>query len=49
MTSLTIGILKKIIENIPEDYTVEHDNKQTISPIISNVEIDIHNKKIILK
>ncbi|MBR5503956.1 MAG: hypothetical protein IKV87_05905 [Methanobrevibacter sp.] len=41
MAILTIEVLKKIIENIPDDYTVEYDNKKTISPIEDKIEIDI--------
>lgn len=33
MAILTVEILKKLIENIPDNYTVEYDNKKTISPI----------------
>lgn len=33
MAILTVGILKNLIENIPDEYTVEYNNKTTISPI----------------
>ena len=32
MTILTIGVLKKIIENIPEDFTIEYSKEETIAP-----------------
>ena len=49
MTILTIGILKKLIENIPEDYTVEYGGESTIVPIDDKVEIDISGKRLIFK
>ena len=49
MAILTIEVLKKIIENIPKDYVVEFDNKKTTFPIDDKVEIDISNKRLILK
>ena len=49
MTTLTIDVLKKIIENMPEDYTVEYDKEVTIAPISDKVEIDISNKRLIFK
>ena len=49
MAILTIKILKKIIENIPEGYTFEYDDEKTISPIEDKVEIDINGEKLILK
>lgn len=49
MTALTIDVLKKLIENIPDDFTVEYDNKTTVSPINDKVEIDIGGKRLIFK
>lgn len=49
MAILTIEVLKKIIENIPEDYTVEYDKEVTIAPIDDTVEIDITGKRLIFK
>ena len=49
MTTLTTEVLKKIIENVPEDYTVEYDKETTIAPITDKVEIDISGKRIIFK
>lgn len=49
MTILTVEVLKKLIENLPDDFTVEYDKKTTISPIIDWVEIDIAEKRFILK
>lgn len=49
MAILTIEILKKLIDNMPNDFTVEYDNKTTISPIDDKVEIDISGKRLIFK
>lgn len=49
MTILTIEVLKKLIENIPNDYTVEYDKETTIAPIEDKVEIDIGGKRLIFK
>ena len=49
MTILTIEVLKKLIENIPNDYTVEYDKETTIAPIEDKVEIDIGGKRPIFK
>ena len=46
---MTIGVLKKIIENIPEDFTVECDNKTTIVPLEDKIEIDVSNRRLIFK
>lgn len=44
-----MGVLKKLIENIPEEYNIEYDNKTTIAPVIDRVEIDVGDKRIIFK
>ena len=49
MAILTVEILKKLIENIPGNYTVEYSTEKTISPIGDKVEIDISGEKLILK
>jgi len=49
MTALTIEVLKKIIEHIPEDYTVEFDNGKNKYSIDDKVEIDVSMEKLILK
>lgn len=49
MAILTIEVLKNLIENIPDDYTVEYDKEVTIAPINDRVEIDVSGKRIILK
>ena len=49
MAILTIEVLKKIIENIPEDYTVEYDKEVTIAPIDDRVEVDVSGKRLIFK
>ena len=49
MSTLNIGTLKKLIETLPEDYTVEHKEKDIISPLSDVVEIDVGNQRLILK
>ena len=49
MAILTIDVLKKIIENVPEDYDVEFYNGTTNVPISDKVEIDVSGKKILFK
>lgn len=49
MTVLTIGTLKKIIEKVPESYSVEYDQEVTIVPIKDKIEIDISRERIIFK
>lgn len=49
MAILTIEVLKKLIENIPDDYTVEYDKETTIAPITDKVEIDVSGKRLIFK
>lgn len=48
MAVLTIETLKKLIDNIPDDFTVEYDNKTIIVPIYDTVMIDMSRKKLIL-
>lgn len=49
MAILTIEVLKKLIENIPDDYNVEYDKETTIAPITDKVEIDVSGKRLIFK
>ena len=49
MAILTIDVLKNLIENIPDDYTVEYNKEVTIAPIDDTVEIDISGKSLIFK
>ena len=49
MTALTIEILKKIIEHIPDNYTVEFDDGNESSSIDDKIEIDVSLEKLILK
>ena len=49
MAILTIDVLKKLIENMPDDYTVEYDKEMTIAPITDSVTIDVSGERIILK
>lgn len=46
---LKIEVLKKIIENIPEDYDVEFHNGTTNVPLSDTVEIDVSGKRILFK
>lgn len=48
MAILKIEVLKKIIENIPDDYDVEFYNGTTV-PISDKVEIDVSGKRILFK
>lgn len=49
MTALSIEVLKKIVDNVPEDYTVEFNNGKTVYCADDKVEIDVSLKKLILK
>lgn len=49
MTPITIDVLKRIIEHVPDDFKVEFDDGKTISSIDDKVEIDIGLKKVVLK
>lgn len=49
MSELTIEVLKKIIEHIPPNYTVEFSNGNDTVKISDKVEIDVGSEKLILK
>ena len=49
MAILNIEVLKKIIENVPEDFDVEFYNGTTNVPLSDKVEIDVSGKQIIFK
>ena len=49
MEIITIGVLKKVIEKLPDDFTVAYENKTTTTPISDKVEIDVSGQKLILK
>ena len=49
MAILKIQVLKKIIENIPDDYDVEFYNGTTNVPLSDTVEIDVSGDKIMFK
>lgn len=51
MAELTIGVLKQIIENVPDEYTVGYipHGKRTIEPLLDIVEVNISEKKLIFK
>ena len=46
---MNILTLKKIIANIPDDYTIEYDKRETVTPVNDRFEIDLEGKKLILK
>lgn len=49
MATLTIGVLKKIIENIPEDYEVSFNNGKSSPQVSDRIEVDITLKRLILQ
>lgn len=49
MTAITIEVLKRIIEHIPENFSVEFDNGKNTCAIDDKVEIDVSLQKLILK
>ena len=49
MTVLELGELKKLIENLPDEYTIAFKNEKTTKPISSIVEIDTSKKEVIFK
>ena len=49
MSILTIGLLKQIIDNLPDDYEIEYQNDNTIVLLEDRVEIDITAKTLTLK
>ena len=49
MAILNVEVLKKKIENVPEEYDIEYYNGTTNVPISDKVEIDVRGKKILFK
>ena len=49
MTAMTIEVLRKIIEHIPDEYTVEFSNGKSSTPIDDRIEVDVSLEKLILK
>ena len=49
MAILKIEVLKKIIENIPDNYDVEFHNGNTNVPLSDTVEIDVSGERILFK
>ena len=47
MNKLDILVLKKIIEKIPEDFTIEIDTGKTTHKLSDQIQIDISGKKLI--
>ncbi len=45
MSELTIDVLKKIVDKVPGDYTVEFEDEK----ISDNFEINVSSQKIIFK
>ena len=46
MAILNIEVLKKIIENVPEDFDVEFYNGTTNVTLSDKVEIDVSGKRM---
>ena len=46
---LTSDVLKKVIMAIPDDFTVEYDNKKTIVPVEDKIIIDVSGKRVIFQ
>ena len=49
MTAITIEVLKKIIEHIPDDYEVQFNDGKNKYSIDDKIEIDVSLEKLILK
>lgn len=49
MERLKIESLKKIIENIPDDYEIEFNDRKGNHIISDKIEIDISGKKLIFR
>ena len=46
---LTIGVLKKIIKNIPDDFTIDFSDDTCSIPIDDKIIIDASGKHVILQ
>lgn len=49
MTELTIEVLKKIIEHIPDNYKIYFDDGKNNSIISDKFEIDVGLERLVLK
>ncbi|WP_296874583.1 hypothetical protein [uncultured Methanobrevibacter sp.] len=49
MVALTIEVLKKIIENIPEDYEIMCDSGKDVFKLSDKIMVDITEKTLIFK
>ena len=49
MTALTIGVLKKIIENIPDDFTIHFSDDTASIPIDDKIIIDASGKHVVFQ
>ena len=49
MAIITVGVLKRVIQNISDEYEIEFSNKTTVVPVTDQIMIDVSGKKLILK
>lgn len=49
MAIINIEVLKKIIENVPDDFEVEFDDGTNTVPISDKIEVDVSGKKLIFR
>ncbi len=49
MEILTIRVLKKLIDNVPDDYTINHEDRIGKYTKTEKIEIDMKNECIIFK
>lgn len=50
MAELEIQTMKKVIENIPDDYKIQYiDNKDIVHILTDKIEINVSDKTVTLK
>ena len=49
MTTLTIDVLKKIIENIPDDFTIHFSDDTASIPIDDKIIINASDRQVIFQ
>jgi hypothetical protein len=49
MTELTIDVLKKIIDNIPSDFTVQIVTGKNIHQLSDKIQVDVSRKELTFK
>ena len=50
MEAITVGFLKEILANVPDDYTIYYKNGTVNADFeVNKIEIDITGKKLIVK